>query len=73
MQYYRLKKRNKDHILVELYNSGQNSFYSNLMKMSEYFNIFDLITIHWATARLSNLWHEKEICLLLEPDASALT
>ena len=28
-------------ISIELYNSGQNSFYSNLMKMSEYFNLFD--------------------------------
>ena len=28
-------------ILIELYNSGQNSFYSNIMKMSEYFNLFD--------------------------------
>ena len=25
-------------ISFELYNSGQNNFYSNLMKMSEYFN-----------------------------------
>ena len=25
-------------ISIELYNSGQNSFYSNMMKMSEYFN-----------------------------------
>ena len=28
-------------ISIELYNSGQNSFYSNVMKMSEYFNLFD--------------------------------
>ena len=28
-------------ISIELYNSGQNSFYSNLMKISEYFNLFD--------------------------------
>ena len=28
-------------ISIELYNSGQNSFYSNIMKMSEYFNLFD--------------------------------
>ena len=27
-------------ISIELYNSGQISFYSNLMKMSEYFNLF---------------------------------
>ena len=34
---------------IELYNSGQNSFYSNLIKMSEYFNLI-LIAIHCATA-----------------------
>ena len=28
-------------ISIELYNSGQNSFYSNIMKMSEYFSLFD--------------------------------
>ena len=28
-------------ISIELYNSGQNSFYSSLMKMSEYFNLLD--------------------------------
>ena len=28
-------------ISIELYNSDQNSFYSNIMKMSEYFNLFD--------------------------------
>ena len=28
-------------IPIELYNSGQNSFYSNIMKMSEYLNLFD--------------------------------
>ena len=28
-------------ISIELYNSGQNSFCSNLMKMSEYFNLYD--------------------------------
>ena len=28
-------------ISIELYNSSQNSFYSNIMKMSEYFNLFD--------------------------------
>ena len=28
-------------ISIELYKSGQNSSYSNLMKMSEYFNLFD--------------------------------
>ena len=28
-------------ISIELFNNGQNSFYSNLMKMSEYFNLFD--------------------------------
>ena len=28
-------------ISIELYSSGQNSFYSNLMKVSEYFNLFD--------------------------------
>ena len=28
-------------ISIELYNSGQNSFCSNLMKMPEYFNLFD--------------------------------
>ena len=27
-------------ISIELYNSGQNSFYSNIMKMSEYFSLF---------------------------------
>ena len=29
-------------ISFELYNSGHNSFYSNLMKMSEYFNLFEI-------------------------------
>ena len=28
-------------ISIELFNNGQNSFYSKLMKMSEYFNLFD--------------------------------
>ena len=28
-------------ISIELYNGGQNIFYSNIMKMSEYFNLFD--------------------------------
>ena len=28
-------------ISIEFYNNGQNSFYSNLMKMSEYFNFYD--------------------------------
>ena len=28
-------------ISIEFYNSGQNSFFSNIMKMSEYFNLFD--------------------------------
>ena len=28
-------------ISIELYNSGQYSFYLNLMKTSEYFNLFD--------------------------------
>ena len=28
-------------ISIELYNSSQNSFYSNLMRMSEYFNLYD--------------------------------
>ena len=28
-------------ISIELYNGGQNSFYWNLMKMSEYFHLFD--------------------------------
>ena len=28
-------------ISIAPYNSGQNSFYSNIMKMSEYFNLFD--------------------------------
>ena len=28
-------------ISIELYNSGQNSFYSNIMKTSEYFSLFD--------------------------------
>ena len=28
-------------ISIELYNSGQNSFYSNIIKMSEYLNLFD--------------------------------
>ena len=26
---------------ITFWNSGRNSFYSNLMKMSEYFNLFD--------------------------------
>ena len=30
-------------ISIELYNSGQNSFYSNLMKTSENFNLFGFI------------------------------
>ena len=28
-------------ISIELYNSGQNSFTSNLMKMSEYLNLYE--------------------------------
>ena len=28
-------------ISIELYDGGQNSFYSNLMKMSQYFNLLD--------------------------------
>ena len=28
-------------ISIELFNNGQNSFYSKLMKMPEYFNLFD--------------------------------
>ena len=28
-------------ISIELYNSGENSFYSYLMKMSEYFSLLD--------------------------------
>ena len=28
-------------ISIELFNNGQNSFYSKLMKVSEYFNLFD--------------------------------
>lgn len=28
-------------ISIELFNNGENSFYSKLMKMSEYFHLFD--------------------------------
>ena len=42
-------------ISVELYNSGQNSFYSDIMKMSEYFNLFDFNYNSLSTAKLSNL------------------
>ena len=28
-------------ITIEIYNSGQNSCYSSLMKISEYFTLFD--------------------------------
>ena len=39
---YRQDQDNKSlQISVELYKSGQNSSHSNLMKISEYFNLFD--------------------------------
>ena len=42
-------------ISIELYNSGQNSFYSNTMKVSEYFNLFDVNYNSLSDRRLSNL------------------
>ena len=62
-------------ISIELFNNSENSFYSKLMKMSEYFNLFDFNYNHWATARLIKQLVDlvKKNCPLLEPDASAHT
>ena len=61
-------------ISIELYNSGQNSFYLNLMKVSQYLNLLDFNynSSESKIKQLVDLMHEKEVCLLLERDASAL-
>ena len=61
-------------ISIELYNSGQNSFYSNIMKMSEYFNLFDFNYNSLSDSKIKQLVDlMKKKCLLLELDAPALT
>ena len=63
-------------IPIELYNSGQNSFYSNLMKTSEYFNLCDFnynsLNVSKNT-QLVDLMKEKYVSYCNQPDASALT
>ena len=61
-------------ISIELYISVQNSFYSNFMKMSEYFNLFDFNNNSLSDSKTKQLVDlMKKKCLLLEPYASALT
>ena len=42
-------------ISVDLYHSGQNSFYSSLKKMTDYYDFPDLIVIYWVNVKLSNM------------------
>ena len=44
-------------ISSELYNSVQNSFYSNLMKMSEYFNLYDFSYNSLSDSKIKQLVH----------------
>ena len=61
-------------ISIELYISVQNSFYSNFLKMSEYFNLFDFNNNSLSDSKTKQLVDlKKKKCLLLEPYASALT
>ena len=55
-------------VSIELYNSGQNSFYSSLMNMSEYLYLLDFNYNSLSDSKIKQL-----VDLLLQPDASALT
>ena len=61
-------------IAIELYNSGQNSFYSDLMKMSEHFNFYDFNDNSLSDSRIKKLIDlmKKKYVSVLEPNASAL-
>ena len=44
-------------ISIELYNSGQYSFYLNLMKTSEHFNLFDFNDNSLSDSKIKQLAH----------------
>ena len=44
-------------ISIALYNSGQNSFYLNLTKMSEYFNLFNFNDNSLSDSKIKQLVH----------------
>ena len=54
-------------ISVKLYKSGQNSSYSNLMKISEYFNLFDFNYKSLSDSKITqlvDLMKKKYVCYL---------
>ena len=56
-----------------LYYSGKNSFYSNLIKMIDYYDLnCDFFVIHWMTG-LKLKRYVVVIGLLLEADPSTIT
>ena len=60
-------------ISIELYNSCQNRFYSNLMKMSEYFDLYDFHYNSLNDSKIKQLVDlMKKKYVSLEPDATAL-